>query len=105
MTREQSNHYSHCDVRAVLLVRDEAERIAPGVVRTKCSNAVCLQYKAIANRGSKSEAPRLLLGHVVTAAARVRLSQQEVRGQPLTRVRPSGQPEKRMKSRRKMCRL
>jgi hypothetical protein len=54
-------------VRAVLFVRSDADRVAPRTARTERSDTVRAQNKVTAKRSSKSEASRLVLGHVVTA--------------------------------------
>jgi hypothetical protein len=66
MSCGHANVYSHCDVRAVLLVRTDADRVAPGAARAECSEAIRAQNKAIARRGGKSKDPCLLFSHVIT---------------------------------------
>jgi len=53
-------------MRAPLLSRDDAERVAPWIAGPQRGCVVCTQNKVVAVHGGKSETLRLLPGHVVT---------------------------------------
>jgi len=54
-------------MRAILVVRDDAERVAPIPAGAELGSVVRAQNETAAFHGGESAATRLLLGHVVTA--------------------------------------
>jgi hypothetical protein len=92
-------------MRTILVVRDDAERVASIPTWAELGSIIRAQNETATVRGGESAATRLLLGHVVTARPTNVVSEiRTIIGLCLTRVRESGRPEKKRKTRRKMRR-
>jgi hypothetical protein len=53
-------------MRAILVVRGDAERVTPFAARAELGSVVRAQNETVAVHDGKSEATRLLLGHIIT---------------------------------------
>lgn len=92
-------------MRAILLVRGDAERVAPFPAGAELGGVVGAQNETVALHGGESEVTRLFLVHIVTTASQSTSSATlGDKNTILTRVHASGRVENRRKSWRKMRR-